>query len=202
MRVVGVDFSAAALGTARRLLAREGLDGAVALHQADLLALPFRDESFARASCWGVLMHVPEPERALAELARVLAPGGRLALMENNVDSLHHRFVDRGIRATKRLLGRRLHEWRTTPRGLEEWREQEGGGLMVRRTDIDWLVARCGELGLGLQERFAGQLTELYTSLPAHALKRAVYALNRRYFERGGAARWALGNVLIFEKKS
>jgi len=199
-RVVGVDFSRAALARAGGFLGRAGLRGRVELHQGSLLALPFRDASFRAASCWGVLMHVPDLESALAELARVVAPGGRLAIMENNVTSLHHRVWDRAIRAAKRLLGRPVHEWRRTPRGLEEWREEAHGGLMVRRADQDWLAARCGGLGLAPRERFASQFTELYVNLPEGALRRAVHAWNRRYAARDGDPRLALGNVAIFEK--
>ncbi len=202
VRVVGVDVSAAALARARTRLAGDGLSGAVELQRANLLALPFRDQSFRFVSCWGVLMHVPDLERALAELARVLAPGGRLALMENNRRSLHHLVWDRGVRAAKWALGRRLHEWTRTPRGLEEWREHGAGGLLVRRTDIEWLCGFCRSLGLELRERFASQFTELYTNLPTRRLKRAVYAFNEVYFERIGDPRWALGNVLVFEKRS
>lgn len=42
--------------------------------------LPFRDASFATVLLLDVLEHVPDPESALAEVARVLAPGGRLLL--------------------------------------------------------------------------------------------------------------------------
>jgi len=200
-RVVGVDFSGAALARARARLAREELPGSIALQRANLLALPFRSQSFRSVSCWGVLMHVPDLEQALAELARVLQPGGRLALMENNVRSLHHLVWDRAIRGAKWALGRRLHEWQRTARGLEEWRDGAHGGLMVRRTDIDWLAAFCRSLGLEPVDRFASQFTELYLNLPARPLKRAVYALNARYLARNGDPRWALGNVLIFEKR-
>ncbi len=40
-------------------------------------ALPFADGSFDLAICWDVVEHVQDPERLLAELARVLRPGGR-----------------------------------------------------------------------------------------------------------------------------
>jgi SAM-dependent methyltransferase len=42
--------------------------------------LPFADASFDLAICWDVVEHVQDPERLLAELARVLRPGGRALL--------------------------------------------------------------------------------------------------------------------------
>jgi SAM-dependent methyltransferase len=42
--------------------------------------LPFADRSFDLAICWDVVEHVQDPERLLAELARVLRPGGRALL--------------------------------------------------------------------------------------------------------------------------
>jgi SAM-dependent methyltransferase len=48
---------------------------------ADLAHLPFRDRCFAAALNTVVLEHVPEPAQVLAELARVLEPGGRLLLV-------------------------------------------------------------------------------------------------------------------------
>jgi SAM-dependent methyltransferase len=47
---------------------------------ADLAALPFRTAVFDAALNIVTLEHLPEPARALAEIARVLAPGGRLLL--------------------------------------------------------------------------------------------------------------------------
>jgi ubiquinone/menaquinone biosynthesis C-methylase UbiE len=143
-------------------------------------------------------MHVPDLETALGELGRVLRPGGRLAIMENNARSLHVRGWDRLVRVGKRVLGRRLHELHDTERGLEEWRDE---GLMVRRTDMRWLVDFYRERGLRLRRRFAGQFTELYTNLPGPTLRRAVYRFNEAYAKLGGPAGLALGNVLVFEKE-
>jgi SAM-dependent methyltransferase len=44
----------------------------------DVEAMPFEDDSFGTVVCTEVLEHVPEPRRALAEIHRVLAPGGVL----------------------------------------------------------------------------------------------------------------------------
>ncbi len=48
--------------------------------QADALCLPFRDGSFDRIIAAEVLEHIPSDGIAMEELARVLAPGGRIAL--------------------------------------------------------------------------------------------------------------------------
>ena len=72
--VVGVDVAEAMLALARRL--HPGLD----VRAADVHALPFEDGSFDAAVANFVLPHLGNPERAAGELARVLAPGGRVAL--------------------------------------------------------------------------------------------------------------------------
>lgn len=48
---------------------------------ADLTQLPFADRSFDCVTCGYVLEHVPDARLGLAELARVLAPGGRMLLL-------------------------------------------------------------------------------------------------------------------------
>jgi SAM-dependent methyltransferase len=52
----------------------------------DVQALPFEDGSFDCAVAAWMLYHVPEVERGIAELARVLRPGGRLVAVTNGSD--------------------------------------------------------------------------------------------------------------------
>jgi ubiquinone/menaquinone biosynthesis C-methylase UbiE len=73
--VVALDLSPAMLAHAR---ARVGPLG-IPLVAADTAALPCRDESFDAATCHLVLVFVDRPAVALAELHRVLRPGGRVA---------------------------------------------------------------------------------------------------------------------------
>ena len=77
--VVGVDTSAAMLAIAER---RSRLAGArqVRWHVGDAAALDLADESFDAALCIHLLHDLARPAEALAEVQRVLAPGGRLAL--------------------------------------------------------------------------------------------------------------------------
>ena len=74
--VVGLDFSERMLERARRK------DASVEWVQGDLLELPFADASFDAATVGFGVRNVADLERALAELRRVLRPGGRLGILE------------------------------------------------------------------------------------------------------------------------
>jgi ubiquinone/menaquinone biosynthesis C-methylase UbiE len=79
--VVGVDQAPSLLDRARVLAA--DLPN-VSFQQADARALPFEDGSFETVVFDSVLSHVPGPERALAEAARILRPGGCLAAFDGD----------------------------------------------------------------------------------------------------------------------
>lgn len=200
LEVTAVDFSESALRGARERIAGAELPMPITLERCSLLDLPFADGSFDYVHCWGVLMHIPELERALNELFRVLAPGGRIALCENDMQSLHVRLWEPILRKIKRAVGRPLPERRRTERGIEEWSDEGHGGLMVRKSDLDWLQQFADTRGLRLLDRFPSQFTELYANLPSTTLKRLVYRYNKAWFDLIGTHHGAMGNVLIFEK--
>ena len=49
--------------------------------RGDASSLPFRAESFDAVCCFAALYLIENPMRAIAEIARVLRPGGRVALL-------------------------------------------------------------------------------------------------------------------------
>ncbi len=81
---VGVDLAPGMLRIARRRLARAGRSD-VPLALADAHALPFRDQSFDRVLHVGAVNSFRDPERALAELARVARPGAALVLVDEQL---------------------------------------------------------------------------------------------------------------------
>ncbi|AZM63616.1 MULTISPECIES: class I SAM-dependent methyltransferase [unclassified Streptomyces] len=74
--VVGVDLTAAML----REAARAGRDRDGALLLADAAALPLRASSLDAVFAAGLVAHLPDPAGTLREIARVVRPGGVLAL--------------------------------------------------------------------------------------------------------------------------
>ncbi len=81
-RVVLADINAAMLEHGRRRLVDAGIAGNVELAQVDAEALPFADNSFDRVSIAFGLRNVTGKEAALAEMYRVLKPGGKVLILE------------------------------------------------------------------------------------------------------------------------
>src|SRR5947208_10289706 len=76
VRVTGVDIAPDMVERAGALAARSGVAGRVAFQVGDVAALPFPDASFDAAVSTFSLHHWSNPARGLAEIYRVLRPGG------------------------------------------------------------------------------------------------------------------------------
>jgi demethylmenaquinone methyltransferase/2-methoxy-6-polyprenyl-1,4-benzoquinol methylase len=80
--VVGVDPSARMLSVGAAKVERAGLAHRVALTTGDAEHLPFDSASFDAAAMAFGIRNVPDRARALREIARVVRPGGRIAILE------------------------------------------------------------------------------------------------------------------------
>ncbi len=79
--VLGIDLTPAMLDVARTRIARHGWMN-VEVREADAAQLPLSEASFDKAICAFALNIIPDYVRAIEEAARVLVPGGRLAVLD------------------------------------------------------------------------------------------------------------------------
>ena len=79
-KVVGLDISEGMLVRARLEAKRRGVDGWVVYEVGDAEALHYADGSFDCVTCLFTVMHLPQPERAAADMYRVLSPRGRVII--------------------------------------------------------------------------------------------------------------------------
>ncbi len=141
-RIVGEDGRAAGVDRAPAMvaMARARLEGLpqVELHAAEATALPFEDGSFDAATSTQVLEYVPEVDRALGELHRVLRPGGRAWVLDTDWDSVAWNTGDRArMRRVLDAWDAHLHDPHL-PATLA--RRLRGAGLRVDHCEVIPLV--------------------------------------------------------------
>lgn len=105
--MIAVDIQKEMIAQVERRVREAGLAN-VETHVASAHALPLDDESVDRAFLITVLPEIPEPGRALAELHRVLRPGGILSITEEFYDP-GYLFLPETIRLVE-AAGFRLEE--------------------------------------------------------------------------------------------
>jgi demethylmenaquinone methyltransferase / 2-methoxy-6-polyprenyl-1,4-benzoquinol methylase len=86
-RVVGIDQSPEMLAEGRRRVDAAGLGGRVELREGRAEDLPFGDEAFDGLTFTYLLRYVDDPAAAMRELARVVRPGRKIAMLEFSVPS-------------------------------------------------------------------------------------------------------------------
>jgi ubiquinone/menaquinone biosynthesis C-methylase UbiE len=98
-RAVGVDLSPAMIARAHELA--EDLPN-VEFREADSERLPFDDGTFSAVLCTTSFHHYPDPRRAAREMARVLAPEGRVVIGDGCRDRFAVRVLDLVLRTFQR----------------------------------------------------------------------------------------------------
>jgi ubiquinone/menaquinone biosynthesis C-methylase UbiE len=78
--VAGIDHSEAMVKRAAKRNDAAIRAGRVDVRTGDVLALPFEDAAFDKVYAVGLIYYLPEPEKALIEMRRVLKPGGKVVL--------------------------------------------------------------------------------------------------------------------------
>lgn len=195
--VLGVDFSEHVLKTAELNLQNSALKDKIKLQQENILSLSFPDRSFDYILCWGVLMHIPDIEKAILELDRVLKKDGILVISEGNMFSLQTII----LRSLGRLLGKEKATMKKTAAGLEYWRLTSSGKLLIRQANIGWLKKKFRSKGFTIMEHVSGQFTELYTRVSFGFLRKFIHYFNYMWFKYVKIPHLAFANILILKKQ-
>lgn len=98
-RAVGVDLSPQMIARARDLA--NDVPGAEFV-VGDSEQLPFEAGAFTALLCTASFHHYPDPEKAIAEMARVLTPNGRIVISDGVADRWPARIADRILRVVDR----------------------------------------------------------------------------------------------------
>ena len=85
VEIIGLDLSKEMLDVGRDKVKRNKLQDKIKLQEGNALELPFANESFDIVAIAFGLRNLPDPERGIAEMSRVLKKSGRLAILEFSV---------------------------------------------------------------------------------------------------------------------
>jgi phosphatidylethanolamine/phosphatidyl-N-methylethanolamine N-methyltransferase len=150
-RITGVDLSAPMLRKAKARVAERRLTNVDGLAVMDAQHLGFQDAAFDVVVAQYVITAVPDPERTLDELVRVVKPGGEIILV-------NHLGAEAGMRSSVEQwfapLARRLG-WRPEFRWerIAQWAARHGGVRLVERRAMPPLghfsLIRFARLGTG-----------------------------------------------------
>ena len=195
--VQAIDFSESVLKEAAAEVNARGLENRINIKRENILDLSYENRSFNNILCWGVLMHIPDLEKAISELTRVLKSGGTLVISESNMYSLQSIIV----RNMRRFLGKRKIDVKKTPAGVEYWGITPVGVLMVRETNIQWLIEKFKKNRFTVIKHVAGQFTELYTRVSSQPLENLIHGFNNFWFRYVKIPHLAFGNIIILRKE-
>jgi ArsR family transcriptional regulator len=138
--VVAVDIVKTMLDAARKRL--KGHKN-VRFVKADLVDLPLEDASVDAAVCVLVLHHIDEPQRVVAEMQRIVKPGGPVLVVDmcphehesyrHTMGHVHLGFFEREMRAMAKQAGFATCDWRELPPEPEAQGPQLFAAVMRRR---------------------------------------------------------------------
>jgi demethylmenaquinone methyltransferase/2-methoxy-6-polyprenyl-1,4-benzoquinol methylase len=160
-RVVGLDQSREMLETGRERVDVAGLADRIELVAGTAERLPYEDESFDAVTFTYLLRYVADPAATMRELARVVKPGGTVAMLEFGVPrglarpawELYVRlglpllgtFVSPGWRRVGSFLGPSIREFHQRHDLLELWRNAGIADVRSRRLSLGGGIVMWGQ---------------------------------------------------------
>ena len=157
--VTGLDFTLPMLAVARRRKRSSG--GRIRFAQGDALSLPFPEARFEAITVGYGLRNIADPEKALSEMRRVLAPGGRAVVLDfgkpdNAVaGALYQAFLRTMMPAVGWLFHGDPQTYLYIPESLERFPAQRGVADLMRKVgfvNVRYENRLLGTMGINIGE--------------------------------------------------
>jgi len=150
-QVVAGDFSPGMIAEGRR---RHGHVPNVTFVEADAMALPFADDEFDAVTISFGLRNVNDPKKALAEMLRVTAPGGKLVVCEFShpqnaaFAGLYRFYNDRILPTVARVVSSNVDAYDYLNESIKDWPDQVTLSSWIR--DAGWSRVAHRDLTFGI----------------------------------------------------
>jgi len=194
-KVSAIDFSERMLSHARARARKAGVLDAIDFSRGDLTDLPIESGRHPFVFSWGVVVHIPDAEAALDNLARVLAPGGKFALQVLNEQSLDYRIE----KLARIVLGKPFAGLERTSLGTGLWYDYHDERLWVQRFNTAKLIGALEKRGLRLVSRRGAEFTEFQRRAPRFLRPFLLHLNNAAYALRLPPSLFCT-HILVFEK--
>ena len=148
--VIAVDLLPEMISIAQSRAGRQA-DGKVSLILGDALSLPFPDATFSCATAGFSLRNMPDAAQAISEMARVIRPGGRVALLELSpmkpgLRSVLFRPYFHGlVPVIGKLIARDRAAYAYLPQSVDRFYDAEELASILRNSGLEHVsYQRCG----------------------------------------------------------
>ncbi len=153
-RVVGVDISQGMLDVAKEKIAKKGLQDRFEVRLADSENLPFADDTFDAVTVAFGVRNFENLENGLAEICRVLRPGGQAVILEFSrpksfpVKQLYHFYFNRVTPLIGRLFSKDDRAYRYLPESVAQFPDGERFTDTLRRVGFGQTSCRPQTFGI------------------------------------------------------
>ena len=184
-KYTGVDLTPQAIEMARERFALFGVPGNFVVANAEE-KLPFPDNTFDHAYSFGVIHHSPTPAKIVAEIYRVLKPGGTITIMLYNRTSINYYIEIMFMRKIFRLLlmPSFMPKFISAITGFDRWKLEGHREVMKKKgrmTKLEWISINTDgpfcPLADVYNERQAAELFKSFTDL-----KQEAWEFNREHW--------------------
>lgn len=141
-RVVGLDFSQHMLDYGSKKVSARGMDKQIELVQGNAMELPYEDNSFDYATIGFGLRNVPDLEKVLQEMRRVVKPGGKVVCLELSkptwepFKSIYYFYFQRVLPLLGKLVAKRYEQYKWLPDSLVTFPDHKELAEIFRKVNL------------------------------------------------------------------